>query len=199
MTQLTTKSFLNPYFIEVNNRTYTVRSITLYTPNGVLFKVNKGWFGNGNNTHKTLDLKEETSLRRKENLTRDEVFIIAHGEKDYMTDRPACDLYIPNRIMQFKNKGLKKEGKLRISEVWNSEKYDLIHKVNKKNLDDNYRQYERMFKDCVEKLQLKGASISWEEFGELTSKMSNYKSRYQSELERVELLETQDELEKEIK
>lgn len=83
--------WFNPFFIDVNNKSYELKNIHFFNPNGIICSTSRGWFGNGDNTTQGLSFDIICNLKRKVDFTSKSAFIISRGN-DYGL---SAELYIP--------------------------------------------------------------------------------------------------------
>lgn len=96
----------NPFFLMQDGRLELgeVGDIVFYDETGVKFSTGKGWFGYGNNYFKEIEIPvDEIKHRKKENLTRNEVFYIPYSDDIH---RRVLRLYIPCSLFSFHYEGI---------------------------------------------------------------------------------------------
>lgn len=101
MSQLYTISpGFNPYHVDVNNKTYVIRTIMLYKKDQSIISTNNGWFGNNNNVS-TLIIPT-VILRRKPKIDG-KTFIIVNKRNVFtrLNTYSEVDLYIPFEYFDF--------------------------------------------------------------------------------------------------
>ena len=84
----------NPFSIEVNNKYYTLDSISVFENGKIIARTNSGWFGSNNN-YDEMFFDCDCVLKRKIDLNYTNAFIIK-SENSYEN---RYDLYIPNSVV----------------------------------------------------------------------------------------------------
>ena len=84
--------WFNPFFINVNNKSYELKNIHFFNSNGIICSTSRGWFGNGDNTVQGLSFDLICNLKRKVDFTSKSAFIISSGNEYGCL---SAELYIP--------------------------------------------------------------------------------------------------------
>ena len=85
MTTLTTTICWNPFIL--NGRQVT--NIIFYNDEGIMFETHRGWFGNGNNVFRTLNVGD-VKTRRVTALEKMEKFFLLHKLENMLSVQLDC-------------------------------------------------------------------------------------------------------------
>ncbi len=106
---LFTESCYNPFFTNVNGRTYEIDKIHFFDDNGIICTNNCGWFGSNNNHRKGLSLPCDCVVKRKPDFTLEGAFILPGNEKSWYKNQTRYELYIRAAVVGLKAPTYKKQ------------------------------------------------------------------------------------------
>lgn len=87
------------YYVNVNDKWYEIRDIKIYNENGIIYNNERGYFEDDDEIIDSISITQPM-LRRKENFSKGENFIISNGKGNY--DRYSrCTLYIHESEAKF--------------------------------------------------------------------------------------------------
>lgn len=86
-----TATWFNPFSVEVNDKEYTLDSISIFENGKIIARTNSGWFGSNNN-YDEMFFDCDCVVKRKIDLNYTTAFIIKSGN----SYENRYDLYVPN-------------------------------------------------------------------------------------------------------
>ena len=171
--QLYTKSYYNPYFIEVNGKEFCLDSICVFDEIGIVAKNNNGWFGSNNN----VCLREfdcECVKKLKVDFKCKTAFIIKDNGNNWSAD-PRYVLYLPAEVVKLADPVTIKQNDYTLlttqkSTVYGDVQFSQFHFLNGKlcalqqeykdiceNIKNSYYPDEAKILECVDELKAKVA------------------------------------------
>ena len=181
-------SFYRPYVTVVNGTARFVRKIHIYNEKGIILTIGSGWLEkSGFEDIKELQLKtDEIKLRRKENFSNKEVFIIS--VKPEYSNENQCELYIHNDFIGFKKTGREMDFNFSIIDTWKAEKVGAYHKQYRHDIkvSDGIRKLERDFTEIKEKYDF---NVTKDTVDEDIQRLTEIRKAWKEEKERLEKLD----------
>lgn len=143
-------AWYRPYYVLVNAKWYKLRQIKFYKDGEIMVKSQSGWLETKESRDMELELPiEEIKLKRKENLDKNEVFIISRGKEEYGNEIEA-DLYIPADMLGIHFVGHEIAYKTQIRAIYEGEQGIYITEFVKSLQDRLFgirEEYEQIYKE----------------------------------------------------
>ena len=158
MLNITRKNqFYRPYSTNVNGVERYVDEIYIYNKEGIILKINQGWFEDKKGkdiTNLELNTDKKIILRRKEKF--DGEIYIMNTDSPYKGEK-RCILYIPNDLIQFKKVKRYLSFNYTVVDVWESDILNVKHEVwrNEFKLNNKLYELEKQFKELKEDYDFK--------------------------------------------
>jgi hypothetical protein len=92
-----TGTWFNPFSVMVNCKQYELKPINFYNQDGIVYKVNSGWFGN-NNEWGNIELSDNIVYRKKEKF--DGKPFILPRKKEWRNDGLQAEIYLPMAYLE---------------------------------------------------------------------------------------------------
>jgi hypothetical protein len=88
----------NPFYVDVNNKSYELNKIYFFNKDGIICSTRSGWFGSGDNNFNSLEIPCSCSLKKKVDFNYEFAFIVFSGEKSW-DGVSKYELYIPSDVL----------------------------------------------------------------------------------------------------